>query len=180
MKEGTTVLLIVGGLALLFWAFSKGLLGVVPTGISINPATGQPYGAIAVPQPSTNYSGYLAASTAPQVSSVLNGALSGLGQGVNHLFSGWFGGSSQTPPTANNVGVAPTSTPALAASPSGPSPSYGVLTADMGTSTPVGPVIDPILSYNTTSGAAFDYTGLAAANAPDPGYSLTDPGLLSS
>lgn len=177
MKDSTVVLLIVGGFALLFWAFSRGLIST--TGLGVNPATGQQYGVITAPQPTTNYSGYLAATTAPGVSSALNGALSGLGAGVNNLFSGWFGGSSQTTPAPNQT-ASPVS-PAVAAQPTGAV--YGPFvdaSTFQGTSNPVGPVVDPTVSYNATSGSAFDFLGLSQANSYDPNYALTDPGLLSS
>lgn len=177
MKDSTVILLIVGGFVLLFWAFSKGIIST--TGLGVNPATGQPYGTIVTPQPTTNYSGYLAATTAPGVSSALNGALSGIGSGLNNLFSGWFGGSSQTTPGPNQT-ASPTS-PAVAAQPSGSV--YGPFvdaSTFQGTSNPVGPVVDPVMSYNSTSGSAFDFLGLSNANSYDPSYALNDPGLMSS
>jgi hypothetical protein len=179
MKDSTIVILVIGGFAVLYLAFSRGFLSASPTGLGLNPATGQAYGTINVPQPSTNYSGYLAASTAPGVSSALNGALSGIGSGLNNLFSGWFGGSSQTPTAANQT--ATPASPSLGAQPAGPN--YGpFLDATMlqGTSNPVGPVNNPDLAYAATSGLAFDYAGLANANSPDSTYSLMDPSLASA
>ena len=173
MKDNTVILLVIGGLVLLFWAMSKGLLGTGATGLAINPATGQPYGAISVPQPSTNYSGYLAASTAPGVANALNGALTGL----SSMFAGWLGTSS-TPTPAPAQGANPAS-PSLAAQPSGPTSSFysGASAPAMLDATQyaanVGPSVPPDISYNATQGAAFDFPGLTADNAYDPSYSLS-------
>lgn len=178
MKDSTVIILIVGGFALLFWAMSRGLLTGTPTGLGVNPATGRPYGVITAPQPTTNYSGYLAATTAPGVSSALNGALSGIGTGLNNLFSGWFGGAS-TAPSPNQTASA--SSPALAAQPNGAV--YGPFvdaSTFQGTANPIGPVINPEMSYNSTSGSAFDFYGLANANSPDMTYSLMDPALTDA
>lgn len=180
MKDSTVILLVVGGFVLLFWAFSKGIItaGVGPTGLGVNPATGKPYGVITAPQPSTNYSGYLAATTAPGVSGALNGALSGIGSGLNNLFSGWFGGQSSNPtPSASNQ-IASANSPALNAQPAGPvAAPFDFASTFQGTSNPVGPVVNPDVSYNATNWSAFDYNGLAASNSPDMTYSLMDPNL---
>lgn len=178
MKDSTIIVLVVAGFALLFWAMSRGLLGATPTGLGVNPATGKPYGVITAPQPTTNYSGYLAATTAPGVSGALNGALSGIGTGLNNLFSGWFGGA-QTTPSPNQT--ASSNSPALAAQPAGAV--YGPFvdaSTFQGTANPVGPVVNPDMSYAATSGSAFDYAGLANANSPDMTYSIQDPGFASA
>jgi hypothetical protein len=177
MKDSTIVLLLIGGAALLFWAVSTGLIrttgGMIPVG-----AQGQVAGGtILAPQPSSNYSGYLAATTAPGVSTALNSALSGISTGVNHLFAGWFGGSGAAAGPAPQQ-TASANSPALAAQPAGPV--YGPFVdaqTFQGTSSPVGPINDPSVAYGATSGAAFDYAGLANANTYDPGYSLQDASL---
>lgn len=184
MKDSTIILLVVAGGALLFWAVSTGLIRTTGGAIPVGPQGQIPSGAIYAPQPSTNYSGYLAATTAPGVSTALNSALSGLGTGINHLFSGWLSGSAAAQPSAvspsggpNAAQTAPSDTPALAASAGqiyGPFMSQADL---QGTSNPVGPIVDPAVGYAATSGAAFDYSGLASANSYDPGYSLQDASL---
>lgn len=186
MKDSTILILIVGGFALLFWAFSRGLLTASPTGLGINPATGRAYGTVAVPQPSQNYSGYLAASTAPGVASALNGALSGIGVGLNNLFSGWLGSSNTGSGGGNQGPVAPAaSAPSAAAQPSGPTPGsfYSGASApamlNATAYTPVGPVVPPDVSYAATPGSAFDYQGLSVDNSYDPSYSLQDPALAA-
>lgn len=178
MKDSTIIILVVGGLVVLFWAVSKGFIST--TGLGVNPATGQPYGVIAVPQPTQNYSGYLAATTAPGVASALNGALSGLG----NLFSGWINNPTSTPSSVNQGPVAPASSaPSQAAQPSGPtSPSFysgASAPAQLNATAyaPVGPVVAPDLSYTATPGSAFDYAGLAASNSYDSTYSIQDPTL---
>jgi hypothetical protein len=161
MKNETTIILLaVGVIALLYYAFSRGLIGagIGPTGLAVNPGTGKLVGAVQVPQPTTNYSGYLAASTAPGVANALNGALSGLG----NTLSSWLGRSSSVAPT--NQGASPTS-PALAAQPYGP-------VGPMPSNTYIGPATDPALAYDAVSGSAFDYYGLSTDNSFDSSYSL--------
>jgi hypothetical protein len=176
MKDSTVILLVVGGFVLLFWAFSKGFLTASPTGLAINPQTGQPYGAIQVPQPATNYSGFLAATTAPGVGQALNTIIGGLGTGLSAWISGGAAPNVPTPGQSASV-----NSPALAAQPTGAL--YGPFvdaTTFQGTATPVGPIVDPTASYNSTSGLAFDYSGLSSANSFDPTYSLLDPALGGS
>lgn len=166
-NENTIIIVVIAGIALLFWAMSKGLIS--STGLSVTPS-GQQVGLISVPQPTQNYSGYLAATTAPAVSSAVNTAVSGLSTGVNHLFSAWFGQSTPTP-YVNQGPVAPAaSAPSAAAQPMGPITPV----------TTVGPQIPSDISYAATAGSAFDYTGLANANSWDSTYALQDPGLLSA
>lgn len=174
MKDSTVIIVILAGAALLFWAVSTGLIQTTGGAVRIG-NTG-----IVAPQPNQNYSGYLAASTAPGVSGAINNALSGIGSGVGNLFAGWFGGSapSTTPP---NNSATPNS-PAMAAQPSGPgqttSEQYGPTVQQL--TAPVGPVVDPQLAYAATAGSAFDYTGLSSANSYDSSYSLTDPAFSVS
>lgn len=176
MKESTVIVLIVAGVAALFWAMSRGLLGVGvgPTGLVANPATGHLAGAITVPQPTQNYSGYLAASTAPGVASALNSIFGGIGSSI----SGWLSpsGSSNTP-YVNQGPIAPSpEAPSAAAQPGGPLPDGFFSGASqnpvVASSAFVGPVVAPDLAYGATSGLAFAYDGLAADNAPDMSYSL--------
>jgi hypothetical protein len=163
MKDSTIIILVVAGVAVLFWAVSTGLLKTVGGPVTV-PGTN-----ILAPQPTQNYSGYLAASTAPGVSSALNGALSGLGTGLNHLFAGWFGSpTGSSAPTPIKQGSNPAS-PSLGAQPVGPSAS--TIAAQTAEGSFVGPQI-PEIGYEVTSGSAFDYSGLAADNGYDPAYSL--------
>ena len=151
MKENTVIILVVAVAALLFWAISTGLL---KTGVNVG-------GGIVAPQPSQNYSGYLAASTAPAVSGALSNAVFGL----SSAFTSWLhpsGGSSAPTPAGQQ---------ASATSPAGPAQPAGSTYASYDDSL-VGPQIDPIMSYGATPGSAFDYSGLAASNAYDPSYSL--------
>jgi hypothetical protein len=171
MKDSTIVVLVVAGVVALFWAASTGL---IKTGIQ-------------VPQPAQNYSGYLAASTAPAVTGALNSIIGGLSNSI----SGWL--SPAAPPTtvsgtpgqiatlqASAASSSPQTTdtpvgnqlisPTFAASPSGPN--FTGLVASVQPPQNSGPVVDPSLSYASTSQAAYDYTGLAASNPYDAGYSL--------
>lgn len=168
MKEGTVIAIIVAGVALIFLAVSRGWLGtgVGPTGIVTAPAPGQ-HGAIVTPQPTTNYSGYLAASTAPGVSNALNSALSGIG----NLFTGWFGSSPAAPAPGQSASG---SSPTMSAQPSGPSPSTLAAQAAEGMNTPVGPQVSQGVSYDATAQSAYDWLGLTADNAYDPSYSLQE------
>lgn len=177
MKESTVIVLLVAGFAVLFWAFSKGFISASPTGLGINPSTGQAYGVVNVPQPSTNYSGYLAASTAPGVSSALNQIFGGIGTGL----SSWLSGGGSSTPVVNQGPIAPpASAPSASAQPTGPTPSgfFSGASANpvLSASAAVGPAIAPDLSYDATQNSAFDYAGLSSANAFDPNYSLMDPG----
>ena len=182
MKEDTGIIVIIGGFILLFWAFSRGLIGsgIGPTGIAVNPQTGVASGAISVPQPTQNYSGYLAATTAPGVSNALNTLVGGLGT----TLSGWFSGGSNPPQVAQGPAAPAVQAPSQAAQPSGPTPinpitgggffaganAPAMLNATA--ATPVGPITDPSVTYDATSGSAFDFGGLAASNSVDPTYSL--------
>jgi hypothetical protein len=174
MKDETLIIFIVAGFALLFWAVSTGLIKTTGGGVNVG-------GGIVAPQPATNYSGYLAASTAPGVSSALNSILGGVGTSV----AAWL---SPEPSTATNtpfVNQGPmqpaVSAPSAAAQPQGPS-SSGLVAAQtvQNTSVPVGPVIDPSISYLSTNQDAFNYLGLSSANAVDPGYSLETYAPVSS
>jgi hypothetical protein len=169
MKEETVIILIVAGVALLFWATSSGLLkvtgGAVPVG-----NTG-----ILAPQPSQNYSGYLAASTAPGVSSALNSIIGGLGTSLG----AWLSPSGSPPPpvgqgasSASPSGAAqPIGVPNPAIQPTSISPSASLVGPTL-----VGPQIPPLdgTSYDATLGSAYDYNGLSAANSFDPSYSLME------
>lgn len=164
MKAGVIIAVVVGAVAIIFLAVNRGLISS-GVGISVGAGGSTSAKGIVAPQPATNYSGYLAASTAPGVSSALNGLLSGLGSG----FGSWLGGGGGSTPGPNQ-GANPAS-PSLGAQPSGPS--LATQNAPIGGAL-VGPQIDPItgLTYDATSGAAFDYSGLAADNAYDPTASL--------
>ena len=177
MKDSTIIILVVAGAAILFWAASRGLFGVGigPTGLAANPATGRLGGAITVPQPTQNYSGFLAASTAPGVASALNSILGGLGGTI----SGWLAPSGDNSPVVNQGPMQPTgSAPSAAAQPGGPFPvgffSGASNNPVISPSAAVGPAVPPDLSYGDTAGSAFDYSGLAAANSFDPNYSLME------
>lgn len=178
MKDSTLIIIIVAGAAVLFWAVSSGLIN----------------SGIQVPQPAQNYSGYLAASTAPAVSNAINSVLGGL----SNSLSGWLSGGGPTAPAtaAGTPGIAPASavqaavaaaassqisttdspvsssliSPTFAAGPSGPDLSG--LVASVQPPSNSGPVVDPSLSYNATTQNAYDYSGLASANPYDAGYSL--------
>jgi len=170
MKDSTILIVVVAGAALLFWAVSSGLIktsgGAIPVG----------HTGVVAPQPSSNYSGYLAANAAPAIAGSINAAISGLGS----AFSAWISPSSG--PNVTPGQVASPSSPSAAAQPSGPA-----LVSQLSKSAPtssgyatysdalVGPQIDPSVSYASTPGLAFDYSGLAADNAFDPAYSLQDP-----
>lgn len=157
MKTGTVIAVVGGAVVLLFWAASRGLINA---GVRVNPS-GTVTGIVA-PQPSQNYSGYLAASTAPAVTGAINTALSGLSSSL----SAWLHptGSPSVPPAQG----ATTSSPSLAAQPSGPTTDQGVVASGAF----VGPQVPPDLSYNATPGSAFDYSGLALDNSFDPEASL--------
>lgn len=161
MKEGTVIILIVGAVAVLFWAVSTGLIKTTGGNIQLG-------GGIVAPQPSSNYSGYLAASTASGVSSALNGLLSGFG----NMASGWFSPSGSGGGTTVQGQVAVPTSPALSAQPSGPNVATPSTYASYDTSL-VGPQISSDVSYDATSGAAFDYYGLSDSNSYDPEYSLS-------
>lgn len=172
MKEETVILLVVGAFALLFWGVSTGIIRTTGGNIQLG-------GGILAPQPSQNYSGYLAASTAGGVSGVLNTALSGL----SSTLTGWLGGGGQGPVVNQGPVVPASSAPTQAAQPAGPTPAsfYSGSSApamlNASALAPVGPVVPPDLSYGATSGAAFDYAGLAGANTYDPSYSIQDGAL---
>ena len=173
MSTGGTIALVIGVLAVFYLAINRGLInsgvqvGVGPGGVTSTKG-------IVAPQPSQNYGGYLAASTAPGVSSALNGALTGLGS----AFAGWFG---PTNPIASPAQGASPNSPSGAAQPSGPSVAAGAAVA---AATPgggsyaedgwiIGPQVDPAVSYNSTAGSAFDYSGLASDNGYDPSVALS-------
>jgi hypothetical protein len=163
MSTGAWIAVVVGVVAVIFLAVNRGLVqsgvqvGVGPGGVTTTRG-------IVAPQPTANYGGYLAASTAPGVSNALNGALTGLG----HALAGWM-----NPPAAASAPVAQgasASSPSLYAQPSGPALALGG-TAVAGAL--VGPQIDPTIQYDLTSGAAFDYSGLTQDNSFDPSASLS-------
>lgn len=158
MKTGAVIAIVVGVLAVLYLAVSRGLIG---SGVAIGPG-GQQRGIVA-PQPGSNYSGYLAATTAPQVSGILNTVLSG----VNSAFHSWLAPSA--PAAVPPAQGASANSPSLFAQPSGPAPQPSMYSAPTAL---VGPQIDPALQYDQTSGAAFDYAGLSNDNSFDPNASL--------
>jgi len=159
MNTGTALVIVGGVLAVLFFATSKGLIssGAVPVGRGVY-----------APQPAQNYSGYLAASTAPSVAGALNNVLSGLSTGLG----GWLSRKANTPAPA-----------VRAAAPTG---EYQAVSTGVGPSNPTGTSdswdsmlwTDP-LAYDNTNQTAFAYDPLALDNAYDPNYSLmTDTSLL--
>lgn len=192
MKDEGWIVLIVGGFVLLFWAFSRGLIGggVGPTGVAVNPQTGVASGAIQVPQPSSNYSGYLAATTAPGVASAVNTIIGGLGT----TLSGWFSGGSNAPQVAQGPAAPASAAPSAAAQPAGPTPINPITGGNFyaganapamlnaTAATPIGPITAPDVTYDATSGSAFDYNGLSGSNAYDPTYAMLipDTGVMSS
>jgi hypothetical protein len=159
MKDSTIIIILLGGAALLFWAVSTGLIQTTGGAVRVGPQ-GAVSGVVA-PQPAQNYSGFLAASTAPGVSSALNSALSGIG----NAFSAWL--TPHNPTVAAGQGPVSATPPTLSAQPSGP---VGATIAGAS----VGPIIPPELSYDATTGAAYDWMGLANANSFDPSYSLQE------
>jgi len=188
MKSGAIVALIIGALALVYLAVSRGLIS---SGVQVSSTGGViSQRGIVAPQPTQNYSGYLAATTAPGVSGAINGALSGLA----NAFSSWMSKPpSQNPPVSSPAALPGAQTvasavgtgvgsifggPSLAAAPSGPSiDAVGILPTDisnydLAALSNVGPVVDPAVSYTATDQAAFDYSGLALDNAYDPSASL--------
>lgn len=173
MKTGAIIAIVAGALILIFWATSRGL---IQSGVQVGP-TGTQRGIVA-PQPAQNYSGYLAATTAPQVSGILNGLLSGLSGSV----SSWFGKSAAPQPVAqgtnaNSPALAATGSAGVAASILNTTNQQYIATLSPSTysdpgSTLIGPQVDPALQY--AGGSAFDYAGLAADNAYDPAASMGD------
>lgn len=163
MSTGGIVALAIAAVAVIFLAVNRGLISSgVQVGVGAGGVTSTK--GIVAPQPSSNYGGYLAASTAPGVSSALNGALTGLGS----AFAGWFGGSPA--PTKPVQQGATSNSPSLAAQP------IGTTDAPIGGAL-VGPQPASLsglqLTYDSgTTGAAFDYTGLANANSWDQSSSL--------
>lgn len=158
MKTGAVIAIVIGVVAVLYLAVSRGLIGSGAVPLA---------GGGVAPNPAKNYSGYLAASTAPQVSGFLNTAIAGVTSGLHAWFS-----SPSAPTPAPAQGGSPTS-PSFAAQPSGPSASS--LTSQTGLAGWFpGPSVDPSVSYNSTPGSAFDYGGLAAQNAYDPSTTLYD------
>jgi hypothetical protein len=158
MKTGAVIAIVAGVLVALYFAVSRGLIG---SGVAVKAS-----GGVVAPQPAANYSGYLAATTAPQVSGILNTLLSG----VNSAAHSWLAPSGAPSSPAPQQGASPTS-PSLFAQPSGPAPQPTSYVAD---TTLVGPQIDPVMQYSATSGSAFDYSGLAADNSFDVNASLED------
>lgn len=164
--EGLIIALVIGAIAIFFFAVNRGLIS---SGVSVGVGAG---GATSVkgiiaPQPSQNYSGYLAASTAPGVAGAINGLLSGIGSGA----SAWFSGVKSTPtPAVGNPAqaAAPVSSVANAAQQQSvydntplPLPALGPQLSDVN------------LAYDNTSGSSFGYDALAADNAYSPGDSLS-------
>lgn len=117
-----------------------------------------------IPQASQNYGGYLAASTAPAVSSALSGFLTGLG----NLTTSWFHGSNPpqtaSPSAAQPQGAQQYNSGGVGVNMPLPVSVYGA----------TAPVVISDTSYDNTTGSAFNYGGLAADNSFDPLYSL-DP-----
>lgn len=163
MKEAPLIAIIVGGVALLYLAVKSGWIGA-------NPTAAIPVGkGVYAPQPAQNYSGYLAASTAPGVSNALNGIISGIGGAV----SGWLHSPSVNTPAPAVRAAAPTGANQAVSTGVGPSNPLGISNSN-------DPALwtDPLL-YDNTNVTSFAYDQIAADNAFDPSYSLmTDPSLL--
>jgi hypothetical protein len=163
MKEAPFLAVVIGGFALLYLAVKSGWIGG-------NPNAAIPVGrGVYAPQPAQNYSGYLAASTAPGVSDALNGLLSGVGGAL----SGWLHTRSSNSPAPNVQAAAPTGAYQAASTGIGPSNPLGISDSN-------NPMLwtDP-LAYDNTGVTSFAYDALAADNAYDPTYSLMlDPSLL--
>lgn len=158
MKEAPLLAVIIGGFAILYLAIKSGWIGP-------NQSAAIPVGkGVYAPQPAQNYSGYLAASTAPGVSSALNGLLSGIGGAV----SGWLHTPSVNSPAPNVRAVTPTSYSQSVSTGIGPGNITG--TADSFDQT----LWDNPIAYDNTDVTAFSYDAIAADNAYDPTYSLTD------
>jgi hypothetical protein len=166
MSTGGVIAIVIGAVVVIFLAVNKGL---VNSGVAVG------HGIIA-PQPAQNYGGFLAASTAPQVSNILGTILSG----VNSSFHNWL--APATPATPAPAQGASATSPSVAAQPTGPAPgtiqpssyttSAGLVDTGMGWM--IGPQTTPALGYDATSGAAFDYAGLTADNSFDPNASLME------
>lgn len=163
MKEAPFLAIVIGGFALIYLAVKSGWIGP-------NQSAAIPVGrGVYAPQPAQNYSGYLAASTAPGVSSALNGLLSGIGGAV----SGWLHQAPKNVPAPNVQAAAPTGAYQSASTGVGPMNPTGISDSN-----------DPFLwtdplAYDNTDVMSFSYDALAADNAYDPTYSLmTDQSLL--
>lgn len=168
MKTGAIIAVVVGVVVVLYLAVSRGLIGS-GVAVSVGPGGVTTAHGIVAPQPGSNYSGYLAATTAPGVSSALNGLLTGVGG----AFTKWLTPNAPAQPApAQGANAA---SPSLAAQPSGPVPAaaFGSASAT-GSGAPVGPMVPPDISYNATAGSAFDYSGLAGDNGYDPSFSLME------
>jgi hypothetical protein len=152
MREGTTVV-VVGAVALgLLYIFGR--QSAAQQNLAASVALGRTQ---IVPQAASNYSGYLAASTAPAVSTALNGFLTGLG----NLGTSWLHGSSST-----SVGSP------SAAQPQGAQQQLsGGVGVTANSNYNLIPPISPI-AYDNTSGSAFNYQGLSYDNGFDPTYSM--------
>jgi hypothetical protein len=155
MSTGGVVAIVIGAVVILFLAVNRGLIN---SGVQISP-TGAQRGIVA-PQPAQNYGGYLAATTAPAVSSAVSSLIS-LGNGA---LTSWMRPANSPTPVAQGGSVA---SPSLAAQPQGPAVTY--YNANI---TPIGPVVSPDLGYVNTNQAAFDYVGLANDNGFDINASL--------
>jgi hypothetical protein len=153
MKTGGIIALVVGVIVVLYFAVSRGLIS---SGVSVGPG-GQVKGIVA-PQPSASYGGYLAATSAPAVSGILNTTLAGL----NHAFAGWFGSGPSQPAAA----------PAALAS-TGPAPTLGAYVTTPNASAPL-PVIGPQIADATAyTGLSDQFATVADENSYDPNTSLS-------
>lgn len=165
MKAETALILVGGLIALLWFASAKGLIasGAVPVGKGVY-----------APQPAQNYSGYLAASTAPAVSGALSTILSGVAGGL----SAWLHPKSSTPAPAVRA-AAPTSAGYNGSGGVGPSNPLGISTDDPAYQAMISGYSDQMRAgYDQTSGSAFSYDALALDNAFDPNYSLDQTYLV--
>jgi hypothetical protein len=152
-----------GIVAVVIGAVAIGLLFIFSKQQSVNNAVALGTKQI-VPQASQNYAGYLAASTAPAVTSALSGFLTGLG----NLSTSWFHGS--TPVGQSPSSAAPQGAQQQVSGGVGPN-----LPAPISAYAPAPQTQITDLSYDgNTTGSAFNYGGLSSDNSFDPLYSL-DP-----
>jgi hypothetical protein len=155
-KDGVIVVIVLAVAAGLFFAFKSGFIS---PGLGMT-AGGKQVGTIAVPQPTQNYGGYLAATTAPAVSAGIGNLLTAGSHWIAGLASP---AASATPAVASGANPA---SPTLAAQPAGPNnASQAAMIAAEGMGTTVGPMVDPQIAYDATAGSAFDWAGLSADNA---------------
>jgi hypothetical protein len=161
MKEGGVIAIVAGVVIVLWFAVNKGLIQAraVPVGAGVY-----------APQPAQNYSGYLAASTAPGVSGALNSILSGVGGAV----TAWLKKGPSNPAPAVSA-AAPGMGGYLGSGGVGPSNPMGTIDQNDPAYLAMlaGNTDAAAMAYDQTTNNAFAYDALAADNAYDPNYSLS-------